>query len=387
MNKSIHHYGTFDVDNYGDLLFPKILEWRLRSADIEHISPTSGRSRFSDSAESKAAPTLPPTAAITGGGNIVRFNRTSVDIYFDCARTAYPKLLIEPAATATRSNVTYMVNAPSIAARTLSRVEKVLLSRILKAASYISFRDQQSVEIASDLTSNKVHLVPDTVFDISRMWPELKKDPQLPSSYAVFHVNSRYGGAPESVAKAIEEFSAKTGLKVVLLPIGPCHGDCEYAQRVYELIGSPSEVFDEFNLKAFAKTIAQSAIYLGSSMHGFITAASYNIPCGLVLERQYMNKFDGVLDALDMHNNVVFETWQGACEVGAMLKTPTPEALAKIFQDLDQHWINVGSCVGLGNSERKFSRVSAYSLLKVKDFSADKDRLLRKLARSVRLRQ
>lgn len=387
MQKTIHHYGTFDVDNYGDLLFPKILSWRLWFAGTEHISPTGRRSCFRDSSENRVAPQLPALATITGGGNIVRFNRTGLDIYSGCSRTAYPKLSLEPAATASDSRVPHVINAPSIASDRLYRIEKLLLSRVLDAASYIAFRDRNSVEIASSLTDNTVHLVPDTAFDISRMWPEFRNDQPARSDYAVFHINSRYGGKPEVIARAIDQFCAQTGLKVVLLPIGPCHGDHEYAQQIHLAVRGRAEIVDDFDLKAFANTIAQSALYIGSSMHGFITAASYGVPCGLVLGQRYMTKFDGVLGALDMPPDVIAETWEDVCRLAGTLRAPAPDTLDAVFKRLDSHWNAVESCITIGGSERKFSAVSAYSLLRMKDFKNNNNRMLKRVARSMRLRQ
>ena len=44
----IAHFGTFDVDNYGDLLFPHIVEWRMPSVEWIHISPSRNVPKFSD---------------------------------------------------------------------------------------------------------------------------------------------------------------------------------------------------------------------------------------------------------------------------------------------------------------------------------------------------
>ena len=34
----IAHFGTFDVDNYGDLLFPHLAEWRLPDSSLASMS-------------------------------------------------------------------------------------------------------------------------------------------------------------------------------------------------------------------------------------------------------------------------------------------------------------------------------------------------------------
>ena len=49
----IAHYGTFDVENYGDLLFPPVLERRLsgRGHTLTHVSPIGGRAIWEDCVE------------------------------------------------------------------------------------------------------------------------------------------------------------------------------------------------------------------------------------------------------------------------------------------------------------------------------------------------
>ena len=48
------HFGTFDVENFGDLLFPLIARHRLAAAEIEltFVSPVGGPPVWQDCAES-----------------------------------------------------------------------------------------------------------------------------------------------------------------------------------------------------------------------------------------------------------------------------------------------------------------------------------------------
>jgi hypothetical protein len=74
--KKIAHFGAFDHDSYGDLLFPRILEMLLPDFDLVHVSPTGLPSRWTD-----ACPTLSIAEAIRrtdwdgviiGGGDIIQ---------------------------------------------------------------------------------------------------------------------------------------------------------------------------------------------------------------------------------------------------------------------------------------------------------------------------
>ncbi|MCF7728056.1 polysaccharide pyruvyl transferase family protein [Sulfitobacter sp. M22] len=382
---SIHHYGTFDVDNYGDLLFPKIIEWRLRDYEIQHISPTKGKSCFSDSSYSSNLSTKEPIATFTGGGNIFRFNRTPLDIYSKCSGSAYPSLVIDPCISARTKGVPYIINSPSIAKREMTLFEKIVFSRVIATADYISFRDQKSMDFTSRITKKSIHLVPDTAFDISRMWPHLKSDQNHVSPYAVFHVNSRYGGAPEKVADAIKDFISSSGLKVVFLPIGPCHGDYDYAKKISSLVGHEAEIFDDFKLKGFAEKIANSALYVGSSMHGFITAASYGVPCGLVLKKGYMNKFEGVLEALEMGDNVIVHSWNDIIPLAKAVAPPDKKALSDIFDRLDKHWRNIEICLSSSTKSEELSFPLEHFLIKISQIITRAEKFTRKLYKIMRI--
>ena len=50
---TIAHFGTFDVENYGDCLFPLLFERKMAAAGIEsvHVSPRGVATRWPDGAE------------------------------------------------------------------------------------------------------------------------------------------------------------------------------------------------------------------------------------------------------------------------------------------------------------------------------------------------
>lgn len=369
MTRSVHHFGTFDVDNYGDLLFPKILEWRLGGVLVEHISPTDQMSVFLETAPSRIRAANAPLMTVSGGGNIFRFNSSSLDIYKNCRDTAYPKLLIDPCTSATIHSVPYVINSPSIASTSLNFLETLLLKHVLNAADYIAFRDEQSVQLASRITKNLVHLVPDTAFDVSRMWPELRNDLPGRSDYVVFHVNDRYGGTATQIAQEIDRFISGAGLKVVLLPIGPCHRDLEFAHLVQSHTSGDCEVYGQLSIYDFAQLIAQAALYIGSSMHGFITASSYRVPCALVLGDSYMHKFDGVLHALQLERSVVFSSWSEAITRVGSLDAVRPDALDRVFERLDDHWSSISSLIDRKSAHSTARGYPAWALYLLVAFS------------------
>lgn len=85
---TLAHFGTFDVDNYGDCLYPLLLERRMVETGIKsvHVSPRGIATRWPDSAptisvEEASACSRQFTSAVLGGGHIVRAHPTSLAFY------------------------------------------------------------------------------------------------------------------------------------------------------------------------------------------------------------------------------------------------------------------------------------------------------------------
>jgi hypothetical protein len=80
-------------------------------------------------------------------------------------------------------------------------------------------------------------------------------------------------------------------------------------------------------------------MYIGSSMHGFITAVSYGVPALLVLEgKKPMRKFQGVLDTVGADGSIICNSWEGALASLDRAFTVSPERLQSIHSILDAHW-------------------------------------------------
>jgi hypothetical protein len=92
----IAHFGTFDIESYGDLLFPLILERRLAGlgAEITHFSPVGGRPYWKD-----CVPSVPVgeifesgknfDGVIVGGGDIIQGVIASTKVYLEITLQVY----------------------------------------------------------------------------------------------------------------------------------------------------------------------------------------------------------------------------------------------------------------------------------------------------------
>ena len=351
-------FGTFDVDNYGDLLFPVIARWRL-GKNVLACSPTSNIPQFNRAAGLQYISFYEcldssPSAILVGGGNILHFRRSGVRPY-KRRSFSYAGLQVIPFLLKKYRNIPYLYNSPSVTPRKDWFFWRVLFRHIFLHADYLSFRDIESVTFVRSIVNKQVYFVPDTAFDISRVWAQDKFIRPVQDKYVAVHVNSRYGGSPEQVARALDDIKARLRLAMVFLPIGPCHGDLEYAKKISSSMSADTLVVTELDVHLFAQYIANSEMYLGSSMHGFITALSYGVKAALVLREEPIAKFEGVLSAAGLPADYYFYSW---CQLSGRLQevvTIEDSKLRLIHKSLDEHWFNLRDTAGETSLVRTFS--------------------------------
>jgi len=150
----------------------------------------------------------------------------------------------------------------------------------------LSVRDNYSLSNFSSV-GLKARLIPDSALIMSDLFTEelqqLVSDPvkEIGMSPYVF-VQLGHSKGPDDLelfAGELETFSRKTGLRVVLCPIGLAmdHNDQKILSKLKSLI--PSFIYyDPQNIYEIMFLLAHSKMYLGTSLHGIITAQSFGVP-------------------------------------------------------------------------------------------------------------
>ncbi len=161
----------------------------------------------------------------------------------------------------------------------------------LKKIDYISVREEASYNSVKQI-NDKAVLCPDSVILISEVFndslimghisSDIVETIKQMSKYIVFQVNKIEGrGNVNVIADQLEQLHNKTGLNIVLLPIGYAQGheDNFILRKVYNKLDMNYVFMPKFNnVYETAYIISNSMLYIGTSLHGAITAISYNIP-------------------------------------------------------------------------------------------------------------
>lgn len=322
--KNIYVLAPNDRFNYGDLLFPYIIKHYFHDSCDKMIFCSTTKSDLSDfggiptnafnilyDVDSKDSNYL----IIAGGDSLciewplilsfidssfsridyfvrIHFLNRLVKNYFlrnkYHVRTAYP-FTLGKSELDNFKGIYYNSLGGSYLNHHLELLEDKSTLDILGSADYLSVRDRKTVELLSQHNINS-RLVPDSailmsdVFTDSFLKSNISKNLISRSSrYIFFQINlANYINKEEVYAHMLRKIQTSTGVNIVLCPIATAfgHSDQEALSKImtslssnssFNLISNPS-IWDIMWL------IKQSCLYVGTSLHGTITAMSFGVP-------------------------------------------------------------------------------------------------------------
>ena len=306
--------GTFDVENYGDLLFPLIASVALKRHDPRiQIVPFSVNSRSRTSWPFQVRPMEELTASIAalsalliGGGQIVRFDKRypiPVPTHADMP-VAY---WLVPAAQASLAGKPVIWNA--VGALTGSpRLPgyDALLRQVFAASYFIGVRDIASRDYLAQLAPDAdIEFLPDTAFGLSRLWPLHKEESVefknwrrslgLDGKYVVIQASAAVGAYHSQIESLLRSMGM---VNIVILPVCWCHGD--RAEAFPKIKGRVFLSPEWLAPQLISEIIGRSEFVFASSLHACITALSYGVPGTSIpsfRDRKYelLDEFEGIV--------------------------------------------------------------------------------------------
>ncbi|MFC5843502.1 polysaccharide pyruvyl transferase family protein [Aminobacter ciceronei] len=348
--------GTFDVANFGDLLFPLIAQKRLGAltqCEVVALSPAGGDPIWGDCLPSRRLATANECdALLVGGGNVIRMSAATLDEYqIDAAAMAGYSMLWAGVADVAASGIPLCWNAPGVP-EAFPQFQHSLVRVALDAATYLSVRDDDSRSLLLDVHPDaNIDVILDTAWDIPILWSNVELDDAYrqvvqgrTDRTIAIHLNERYLGLPEAeVASCLDDIGVATDSTPLLLALGPCHGDDRLAMRVArKMVSSPIVIDHPSSLREIVACLSRSKAYLGSSMHGFITSMAFGVPA-LNVASQKVVKFAG-LQRLLGSRTICVQTWSEARDWASSLDG-AGNLPPEINTRLDAHWSRIADSV------------------------------------------
>ncbi|MFW2831508.1 polysaccharide pyruvyl transferase family protein [Sphingomonas sp. ID0503] len=374
-------FGTFDVANYGDCLFPLLTRWRLERLgfDVVPVSPTSSAVPWRDALRPMAVEAFmrgerPVDAVLVGGGSIIHRSAVKLPDYQqgNMRAWAYLSLWLGAALAASTQEVPLIWNAPGVPLP-FDADAPPAVPLAISAASYLSVRDAAS---AANLPEGFAPaIMPDSAVEVAQMWPRESLTPvfrdmlaqsglDAGSRVAVFHAKARAVQAEgeEAVAARIATFCRDNGVVPALVAIGPCHGDDTLAASLGERIGGALLLLDRAReLREIAALIAHAEVFVGASLHGYITAFSYCVPAVLVAQPA-IAKFDGFLGHAGRKEDAV-GSWEQAMAAAAERlgkRGPAFGPSPALLDAVEAHWARIADALASSPSEKQRQFMAAY---------------------------
>lgn len=336
--KEIAQLGTFDVENYGDLLYPHIFPRLISSRPIRHYSLLSGKAPSEAGFSTQSIRSLftgranEPLTLLVGGGDLLRTDsdivarhygrksRTSTqtlrrslgmsgyagyvlrekiprldaaNFYARTFRTRWMShpgagpFMIDQHALPPKSVVAY---ASCGVPHEFTPGESEVVKRVLDAASYIWLRDEQSAEkLRRAGVCQELHVAPDVAVVLSDYFnrDELVKRGRKILSQIGIDVNKAVtcfqsqpypGFSEDEIVAELMEHKKRSNAEIVLLPLAYCHGDHEFLERLAQRAQGELNYCGANSVFDMMAVIAACDLFIGTSLHGNITAFSFGIP-------------------------------------------------------------------------------------------------------------
>jgi hypothetical protein len=341
--------GTFDVENYGDLLFPLIAQKELseRLGDVRlHQFSYHQKRKPEWPFEVTSLVDFPRMigeldGVLIGGGHILRFDKLIAKDYLPPSPQIHHPTgyWLSPILAAVTNGLPVAWNAPGMFGRVPAWAGQ-LMELAVRNSHYVSVRDGESKAALEPYAGERpVRVVPDTAFGISRLLSDLPsrdyetlcREKGLTKPYIVVQATApllrfyRY---------ALRHPSLFDGFQILLLASGPMLGDDvasfgEPPANVIQIQRAPHPLL-------LAELIRGARLVVADSLHVSISALALQVPLFRRVDRLFgkyalLKDFDGVF---------TYGKWRIKPEqfLSALQSPRASRQLPAIREQLKQHW-------------------------------------------------
>jgi polysaccharide pyruvyl transferase WcaK-like protein len=361
-------WGTFDLENVGDMLYPRIvrreLERRVPRIELVPFSPIGyvGYNRFEDPSEEPAAPLgrwsperLEELAGgigvlAIGGGEILHDRDEELAPHYglplaDLRALQTHRFFAEGLVDHGVPTAWLSIGVPFDPGPTLGERLRAAMAR----AASVTVRDEASrkrlmaagvggpIDVAPDLGFLASRLLPQDAID--RRLADLRARGAYPADRGALLIQGSVSLLPhaEAIATQVAELLEARDVAPLLVETGPIHGDGRFAERMAELLpGEPRRLPSDAGSDDLLAAIASSHGFVGSSLHGAVIAASFGRPW-LMLNLAGQAKLPGVAATVDADDRVVDDPSAiAAAFARAVEDTGAADRIAQAARSLDE---------------------------------------------------
>lgn len=368
---TVGQLGTFDLENYGDLLYPIVFRHVLKRCEARltvrpysflNVNAPQGAGFVTTALTDLFDPDYSSSIRlIIGGGDLLRTDWNLVAAHYrEAYRGYYRRLLnslgtvnsfhyllrkrlspvegfnfyadqfraqwmdhagvgpflIDPDALPKDSLICYLsCGVPhEFAPGEMSQV-----SRILDKARFIYLRDEQSFnKLKRAGVSREMRVAPDLIVTLSdffdhateaqrgrRILSELGVDAD--GSVLCFQAQPAAQISQDEIIAQLLRYRERTHSEIILLPLAYCHRDHIFLRELAKKSGGAFKYIDVYSVYDMISVIAACSIFVGTSLHGNITAFSFGIPH--LYGKLNVDKAEGFIHAVGLPAELKLQAW------------------------------------------------------------------------------
>ena len=381
----IAQVGSFDVENYGDLLFSYVfkenIEKYLEDIDITLFAPLNCISPFTKDTQVYSVKEMekmhsenPFDAIVVGGGDLVQFKKIMVKLADDPDREVVYDVLsmwFIPAMVAMKYQVPIIWNSLGVPFE-LSDIQQQLMAEVMKQSAYVTVRDESSREnLGKAASALDVKVVTDSILSIAKtvdykdmqsrfenvyknLDVEFNKD-----SYIVVHVNKNIKDDEGKIlCEQLNAIKEKHGVDVVLMPIGYTLGDDMGITKLKSMEDGFVQIKKKLAPYDMMSVIANAKFYIGASLHGCVTSTAFKIP-NIVYNYSKLNKIEGFLSNVKRDYAALYDPKKLAQCYDEVASMEMPD-IQKPLQDIEEHFQKMAEVIKEGR--KKEAKISNETL-------------------------
>lgn len=350
--------GVFDIPNYGDHLFPLVFrnELHKRITDVETVlfSPFEATESFVENSHIYSLQNMesmhqrtPFDAIAVGGGEIIHWHRYAQKRSFESnSFQEYPmdRVWAIPFFMKMKYNIPLIWNAPGIPYN--FDADKEFAKFLFENVDYLSVRNDFSKRVieSTGISTDRIHIVPDTGFALQTIVPEDERR-QLQqqvfphsSKYVVFHCNRFITEKDQKIVVHELLQLKKQGYDIFLLPLAYTHGDDSKLKEINEqsnnLFYIPEKIL---SLKEIISVIANCSLYVGTSLHGSVTASVFGVKA-VAFDYQQTKKTKDLYDLLGLSEYYVTQGENLHNTIEKSINEQQPVDFSSIHNKIDEHF-------------------------------------------------
>ena len=325
--RKINIIGAIDRFNYGDLLFPHIIEREFNSLFGDFFSfsyfglvhsdyrkfgakPSKNLREFYKSSDDDNVNIIIAGGESLGAtySKLLSFISSNFKFFNDSHKLSRVINMESAAKLILGGKSKYpfvisrydFVNNPkvfynSLGGSGLGSIDKIEMMKIVNSinnSDYFSVRDIKTLNNFINNGCDIAKLVPDSAILVSEFYSQhylesncsiiLKnKIEEILNKYVFFQVGKyKTGNNIDVIIEELKKIHKNLGCPIVLCPIGtaPGHEDQQPLKFIHDRLPLETIYFDDLSIWEIMYLISNSALYIGTSLHGVITAMSYNVP-------------------------------------------------------------------------------------------------------------